>query len=126
MFQSYLWALRRGRSSVCCYWISLSQVDKAQVAEFLDALFLPYGLFNEEVYDCKKVETKEILSTVWKYSKVFDTQNVNSFGKWLKSQKISLTLSPSKRTTADDNEKVQARNLYIMKDVFLSKFNFSR
>ncbi|KAF7720458.1 hypothetical protein EC973_008471, partial [Apophysomyces ossiformis] len=93
--------------------------NKAQVADFLDAVFLPCNPLNEEVYDCKQVEVKEILSLVWKYTNVFDKQNVSSLGKWLKSAKISLTDSPIKRINNDRGEKVQVRNLYVLKDDYL-------
>ncbi|CAO3694561.1 unnamed protein product [Rhizopus stolonifer] len=77
----------------------ITLVNKAQVVDLLDAVFLSCDPLNAEVYYCKKVETKEILSFVWKHTNVFDKQNVSSFGKWLKSQKISLTYSSVKRVT---------------------------
>lgn len=87
-------------------------------------MFLPCDPLNEEVYDCKQVGTKEMLSFVWKHTNVFDKQNVNSFGKWLKSQKISLAYSPVKRVTNSADEKVQVRILYVMKAKYLGKLNF--
>ncbi|CAO3694549.1 unnamed protein product [Rhizopus stolonifer] len=97
---------------------------KAQVADFLNIVFLPIELFNKEVYNCKQVEAKEIFSFVRKYTSLFGKQNISNFGKCLKSAKESLTDSPVKRTS-NGTEKVQVRNLYVLKDEYLGKFDFN-
>ncbi|KAI9253629.1 hypothetical protein BY458DRAFT_443143 [Sporodiniella umbellata] len=100
-------------------------VSKAQVVNFLNIVFLPVDPFNEEVYNCKQVEMEEILSFIQKYSRLFNKTNVNSLGKWLKSAKVNLTDSSSKRIYCSTGEKVQVRNLYVLKDEYLGKFDFN-
>ncbi|CAO3626032.1 unnamed protein product [Mucor hiemalis] len=98
---------------------NLHLVSKSQVANFLNIVFLPTDPFNEEVYECKQVEVEEILSFVQKHSPLFAKATVSSLGKWLKSAKVILTESTMKRIIRNTGEKVQARNLYVMKDEYL-------
>ncbi|KAI8880788.1 hypothetical protein K501DRAFT_190514 [Backusella circina FSU 941] len=103
-------------------------VNKNQMylaAHFLNIVFLPADPFNKEVYNCKQVEMKEILSFIRKHSCLFNKQNVSSLGKWLKSAKVILTDSPIKRIYRSMGEKVQVRNRYVLKDEYLGKFDFN-
>ncbi|KAI7907731.1 uncharacterized protein BX663DRAFT_425955, partial [Cokeromyces recurvatus] len=103
-----------------------TSVNKNQmISSFLDIVFLPANPFNEDAYNFKQVETKKILSFIRKYSCLFNKYNISSLGKWLKSAKVSLTDSPIKRIYGSTGEKVQVRNVYVLKDEYLGKFGFS-
>ncbi|KAI8982142.1 hypothetical protein BDF20DRAFT_937776 [Mycotypha africana] len=97
-------------------------VNKAQVANFLNNVYLPVNPFNEEAYVCKQIETTDILSLIQKYLNLF--KNVSVLGKWLKSAKVNLIDSPIKRVQHSKGEKVQVRNLYVLKDEYQGKFGF--
>jgi hypothetical protein len=71
------------------------------------------------MYSCKQVETKEILSFMWKYTSLFNGRNVNGIENWLKSAKVSLVDSPIKKINNSSGEKVQVRSLYVLKDKYL-------
>lgn len=52
---------------------------------------------------------------MWKYTSLFNRQNVNSLEKWLKSAKVSLADSPIKRINNNSGEKVQVRTcIYLL------------
>ena len=74
---------------------------------------------------------KDILALLWKYSDLFDKKNANSLGKWLRSSKASLlNVLDTKRvimTDSSENNTVLFRDLFVIKDEFISgsKFNFN-
>ncbi|KAL0083358.1 hypothetical protein F4703DRAFT_1715128, partial [Phycomyces blakesleeanus] len=94
---------------------------KSKLVDFVISAILPYNPLNEEIYKCKRMETKEILALLMKHTNLLDKKTVSSFGKWLKSSKVDLLDSPDKRVFTCDNKKVQARNLYVMKEKDLGK-----
>lgn len=73
---------------------------------------------------------KDILALLWKYSDLFDKKNTNSLGKWLRSSKESLLDAPDTKrvivTDSGESETVRFRDLFVIKDEFISrnKFNF--
>ncbi|KAL4215428.1 hypothetical protein AB4K20DRAFT_1862661 [Rhizopus microsporus] len=94
-------------------------------------LYLPCDPVNPEVYECRKAKMKDILALLWKYSDLFDKKNANSLGKWLRSSKASLlNVLDTKRvimTDSSENNTVLFRDLFVIKDEFISgsKFNFN-
>ncbi|CAO3640355.1 unnamed protein product [Cunninghamella echinulata] len=95
-------------------------VSNAQSIDFLNSVFLPCDPFNNEIYDNKRILTKEILSFVWKYSSIHDSKSISTFGKWMKNNKLHLLECPIKRVYDNENSKIQTRNLYVLKDKFIN------
>ncbi|KAI7902287.1 uncharacterized protein BX663DRAFT_71055 [Cokeromyces recurvatus] len=93
--------------------------NQAQLVDFVNSVILPYDPLNDDIYECRRMETKEILALLMKHTDLLNKKTVSSFGKWLKSAKVDLLKSPDKRVLTSDNEKVQVRNLYVMKEKFL-------
>lgn len=84
-------------------------------------VYLPYDPKNDELYECKVVSIGDILSTVWKYSEIFNDKNSNSFGKWCKSKNVNFLLSKPKRKLNDHGKKSLLRSLYVLKEDCLGK-----
>lgn len=79
----------------------------------------------------RKVKMKDILALSWEYSDLFDKKNANSLRKWLRSSKASLLNAPDAKrvivTDSSENNTVLFRDLFVIKDKFISrpKFNFN-
>lgn len=69
------------------------------------------------------------LALLWKYSDLFDKKNTNSLGKWLKSSKASCLDAPDTKrvivTDSGESETVLFRDLFVIKDEFISKSKFN-
>lgn len=69
------------------------------------------------------------LALLWKYSDLFDKKNTNSLGKWLKSSKASRLDAPDTKrvivTDSGESETVLFRDLFVIKDEFISKSKFN-
>ncbi|ORX56396.1 hypothetical protein DM01DRAFT_1320655 [Hesseltinella vesiculosa] len=65
----------------------------AQVAQFLDIVFAAHNPDNAEIYECKDISMKSIMSVVWDYCDIFDDKTVHAFANWCSRQGCEVTLS---------------------------------
>ncbi|OAD74993.1 hypothetical protein PHYBLDRAFT_144346 [Phycomyces blakesleeanus NRRL 1555(-)] len=94
-----------GKKNDAAYSQAIQAVQDAQDVPPGCPAILPYNPLNEEIYKCKRMETKEILALLMKHTNLLDKKTVSSFGKWLKSSKVDLLDSPDKRVFTCDNKK---------------------
>ncbi|KAI9480714.1 MAG: hypothetical protein EXX96DRAFT_479942, partial [Benjaminiella poitrasii] len=105
---------------------SKKTASQTQLVDFVNSAILPYDPLNEDIYECKRMETKDILALLMRYINLLNKKTVSNFGKWLKSAKVNLIKPSDKKILTSDNEKVQLRSLYVMKEKFLSKLKFKK
>lgn len=104
------------------FFLFFMVVSHAQVIQFLNITYLPSDPMNEEVYECKSLTNRDILSMVWKYIDLFDKKTVISFGKWC-ANKVDFTAAHSKRRQCDSG-KVSVRSLFVAKEQYIGKIIF--
>lgn len=76
-------------------------------------------------YQLLSVYDKDILSTIWKYSHIFDKKTPLGFSQWMNSQNVDLTLTESERKTVKTEGtvmKLRSRQLFVLDDKYHGKF----
>ncbi|GAA5807048.1 hypothetical protein MFLAVUS_000398 [Mucor flavus] len=105
-------------------FLFLSSVDvvlfnQAQLVEFLNIKYLPFGVDNSDQYEPKSLSFNEIFSYILKITNVLDDRTVNGFTKWCTYKKLKLMEATSKRRMNEAGQKVATRLLYTLKDKFV-------
>jgi hypothetical protein len=101
--------------------LSFVLANPVQLIQFLNMVYLSYDPNNTDVYDCKDISMKQILSTVWEYSDIFNDKNTVSFGKWCSNNNVELMKSKTKRKYNGNKEKISTRSLYVLKQDYIGK-----
>ncbi|KAG1122593.1 hypothetical protein G6F42_011335 [Rhizopus arrhizus] len=60
-----------------------------------------------------------MLSTVWKYSSLFDEKSILSFTKWCSHKKLDFMKVTPKRRLTKDGERLNIRTLFVLKKQFI-------
>ncbi|KAG1099408.1 hypothetical protein G6F62_009907 [Rhizopus arrhizus] len=97
----------------------ISLTTPAQVVQLLNMVYLAFDPSNEDMYECRQVSQKQILSTAWKYTTIFDEKTVLSFTKWCSHKKLDFLKVPAKRRQNNDGDRLTIRYLFVLKDQYI-------
>ncbi|KAG2200750.1 hypothetical protein INT47_002794 [Mucor saturninus] len=86
-------------------------VNQTQLVEFLDTIYVPFGIDYDDLYELKSLSSSEIFSDVLKITYVLDNKGVIGFTK--------LIEATSKRRMNEAGQKVASRLLYTLKNEFI-------
>ncbi|KAG1445797.1 hypothetical protein G6F56_009789 [Rhizopus delemar] len=94
----------------------------SQVVDFMNYSYRPKEEYiSDPRYQLLSVYDKDILSTIWKYSHIFDKKTPLGFSQWMNSQNVDLTLTESERKTVKTEGtemKLRSRQLFVLDDKY--------
>lgn len=62
-----------------------------------------------------------MLTTVWKYSSLFDEESILSFTKWCSHKKLDFMKVTPKRKPTNDGKRLNIRTSFVVKKQFIGK-----
>lgn len=97
------------------WYLQFIQATPAQVVQLLNMVYLDFDPNNEDMYECRQVSQKQILSTAWKYTTIFDEKTVLWFMKCCSHKKLDFLKAPTKRRQNSDGDRLTIRYLFVLK-----------
>lgn len=91
---------------------------KAQVVQFLNAVYNSRDPSNSEVYTRQDVTMKQILNVVWRYTNLYDDKSLFSFAKWCNHQQLDFLNASTKRRKSDSGDRQSVRSLFVLKSSY--------
>ncbi|KAI9282177.1 hypothetical protein BY458DRAFT_497414 [Sporodiniella umbellata] len=101
---------------------ALLLINHAQVAEFLNVVYLTQYPRNPELYDFKKVKSEEILDLVRFYTYLFDKKSVKGLVRWFARASVNIYNAELCRDNvlySTEKRLSYSRELYVMKKEFI-------
>lgn len=96
---------------------------KAQVVQFLNAVYNSRDPSNSEVYTRQDVTMKQILNVVWRYTNLYDDKSLFSFAKWCNHQQLDFLNASTKRRKSDSGDRQSVRSLFVLKSSYHRKLS---
>jgi hypothetical protein len=85
---------------------------QAQIIQFLNTMHIANDSYSSEVYTNQDVNIKQVLSTIWQYSNLYEYKSVSSFGKWCSEYHLESLNVPANRKKSNTGNHQAVRSLF--------------